>query len=75
MITGTQIRAARALLNWSIAVLAKRCGVPQSVIRQAESVDGTTSVDMKHLAAIKATIIAGGVELIRTVGVKYIERG
>jgi transcriptional regulator with XRE-family HTH domain len=70
MIAGAQIRAARALLNWSVAVLAKRCGLSQSIIRHAESVDGRPTIDAERLAVIKAALTAGGVQFIETVGVK-----
>jgi hypothetical protein len=72
MITGAQIRAARALLNWSTAVLAKRCSVRQGIIRHAEGIDGRPPIDALHLAAIEAALTAGGVEFIETVGVKLL---
>ena len=40
MITGAQVRAAKALLNWSGSVLAERADIAISTIRRIESVDG-----------------------------------
>jgi hypothetical protein len=45
MITGAQMRAARALLQWSTAVLAGRCGVPQARIREAEAVNRVPNLE------------------------------
>jgi transcriptional regulator with XRE-family HTH domain len=73
-ITGAQIRAGRALLNWSTAVLAKRCGVPRAVILKAEGVDSVPRVGTKQLAAIKKAIEEGGVELLGSTGVNRGER-
>jgi hypothetical protein len=36
LITGSQIRAARALLNWSARHLSRQCGVSHSAIARAE---------------------------------------
>jgi transcriptional regulator with XRE-family HTH domain len=70
MISGAQIRAGRALLNWSTAVLAKRCRMTQLAILEAEGADGIPDIATEQLAAITAALNAGGVELIGTVGVK-----
>jgi hypothetical protein len=64
MITGIQIRGARAMLRWSTVVLAKRSNVLRATILQAESVDGFPHVDAKNLLAIKAALSAGGVGFI-----------
>ena len=40
MITGTQIRSARAALRWSIQELADRAGVGARTIKRFEAVDG-----------------------------------
>jgi hypothetical protein len=72
MITGAQIRAGRALLNWSTAVLAKRSGVPRADIVKAEGVDGVPRIGAKHLATIKTALNEGGVKLIGEGGM-YLE--
>jgi hypothetical protein len=64
MITGAQLRAARAMLQWSSAVLARRCGVTQELIREAEAINGAPNLEAKEIAAIESALIAGGVEFI-----------
>jgi ribosome-binding protein aMBF1 (putative translation factor) len=57
MITGAQIRAARALLNWSSAVLAKRSGLHQKIVRACQAVDGAPDAEKAHLEAITAALL------------------
>ena len=64
MITGAQIRAARAMLQWSSAALARRCGVTQESIREAESINGAPDLEVEAIAAIEAAFKSGGVEFI-----------
>jgi hypothetical protein len=68
MITGAQMRAARALLQWSTGALARRCGLPQELIREAESINGAPNLEAEEIAAIESALKAGGVEFI---GGKY----
>lgn len=62
MIIGAQIRAARALLNWSADELAKRANLGVATVRRAEGTDGEPSMTSANLAAIRRTLEAGGVE-------------
>lgn len=43
-ITGSQIRAARAFLDWTIAELSTAAGVSDSTIRSIESNSGKTQI-------------------------------
>lgn len=61
MLTGAQIRAARALLKWSGRDLADRCGVSYPALQRAEAVDDMPNMQTRNLAAIKAALEAGGV--------------
>lgn len=61
VLTGSQIRAGRALLRWSAADLADRCGVSYAAIQRAEGTDGLPNMQVKNLAAIKAALETGGV--------------
>lgn len=61
MLTGSQIRAARALLKWSGRDLADRSGVSYPALQRAESVDDLPNMQTKNLAAIKAALESGGV--------------
>ena len=64
MLTGSQIRAARALLKWSGQELADRCGVSYPAIQRAERVDDMPNMQSRNLAAIKSALEAGGVLFI-----------
>ena len=67
MITGMQVRAAKALLNWSGSELSKRAGVGLSTIRRIEACDGLLiTASIKVLQAIQSSLEAGGVEFIGT---------
>lgn len=61
MLTGAQIRAARALLKWSGRDLAERSGVSYPALQRAEAVDDMPNMQTKNLAAIKSALEAGGV--------------
>lgn len=61
MLVGSQIRAARALLRWSISDLAQRCGVSVPAIQRAEQAEGMPNMQTKNLAAIKTTFEESGV--------------
>ncbi len=61
MITGAQIRAARALIRWSAEVLAEKSKLGVATIRRAEGADGVPSVTEANLAAIQSALEAAGV--------------
>ena len=65
MITGAQVRAAKALIGWSGNDLAKRAGVGLSTIRRIEGCDGLLeAASIKTLQAIQKALELGGVEFI-----------
>ena len=70
MITGAQIRAARALLQWSTPVLAKHCGVTAAKLRWAESFNSIPNLDASEIIAIEKALSAGGVEFSDQSGAK-----
>lgn len=61
MISGAQIRAARALLSWPAAELAHRSGVGLATIQRFESQDQIPSNKAGTLEKLKATLEAQGV--------------
>ena len=61
MITGPQIRAARALLGWSGADLARRAGVSYPTVQRAETSTGIPGMRLYNLIALKRTLEVGGV--------------
>jgi transcriptional regulator with XRE-family HTH domain len=69
-ITSAQIRAARALLNWSARELSERSGISQSSIHRAERAKAHPSMHEHSLAAIKAAVERYGVEFLEDSGVR-----
>ena len=67
MITGMQVRAAKALLKWSGTELANRAGVGLSTIRRVEGCDFLLeTASIKVLQSLQSALEAGGVEFTGT---------
>lgn len=64
IVTGAQMRAARALLNWTGQRLAQESSVSLPTIRRAELIDGRSRMTAANARAIRATLEAAGVEFI-----------
>jgi hypothetical protein len=63
-ITGSQIRAARALLRWSAEDLAAYSRIGVATIRRAELQDGPLSMTRANVAAIRQAFETAGVQFI-----------
>jgi ribosome-binding protein aMBF1 (putative translation factor) len=63
-LTGAQIRAARALLKWSAAALARHCALGVNTIRRAEVAQVATSLTAANEMAIRRAFEFAGVEFI-----------
>jgi transcriptional regulator with XRE-family HTH domain len=63
-LTGAQIRAARALLNWSAADLARQSALGVNTIRRAEVAQDATSLTAANEMAIRRAFEAAGVDFI-----------
>ena len=66
MITSAQIRAARALLDWSRDVLSKKSGVGISALMRLESAVGIPSGNIKTFEAVQTAFEKAGIEFIGT---------
>ncbi len=66
MITGAQIRAARAALNWSASKLAEASGVSQPTVQRFEQTDGIPPSRSSTLNEIKKTLESAGIEFVGT---------
>ena len=79
MITGDQIRAARALLRWSAKLLAEKSGVSVPTIQRMEVAGGVPTAITKNLEAIEQTLRNAGIEFIDEngggVGIRFREGG
>jgi transcriptional regulator with XRE-family HTH domain len=78
MIGGAQIRAARALLNWSAGALAEAVGVTRQTIQRLEQHDAVPPSRSQTLDEIQRAFEAAGVEFIGspddTPGVRLVRR-
>ena len=64
MISGPQIRAARAALKFSIDDLARLSGVSSRTIKRMEAEEGIPSSTRPNMHAIVSTLEAAGIEFI-----------
>lgn len=64
MITSCQIRAARALINWSALELAQKSGLGVATIRRMELAAGVPSSNAPNLEVVRGTLELVGVEFI-----------
>lgn len=63
-ISGKELRAARALLNWTAADLAQASGTSISSIRRIEDYDGITQTRESTLGKILAALSKAGVDFV-----------
>lgn len=64
MLTGIQIRAARAALGWSVIFLASRAGVAAKTISRFEEVDGVPAGRLSTMMDVRAALESAGIEFI-----------
>jgi transcriptional regulator with XRE-family HTH domain len=64
VVTTRQVKAARALLGWSQADLAKKSGVSEPTVARLESVDGELGGREHTAEKLQAAIKAAGIEFI-----------
>lgn len=79
MITGAQIRAARALLRWSAERLAKEAKLGVATVRRADLADDAVpAMTAANLDAIQRALEAAGIQFIPQngggAGVRYRQR-
>lgn len=61
MITGGQIRAARALLKWKAKDLAEKSGVSWATIQRMETEDGVPNTLAKNVTAVQQALESEGI--------------
>jgi alkylated DNA nucleotide flippase Atl1 len=62
MVTGRQIRAAMAMIGWSLKTLAERSGVPWATVQRMQHVNGHPKQGSDRVAAVQKVLEAEGVE-------------
>lgn len=63
-LTGAQIRAARGLLNWSVAKLAEETALAINTVRRAEGDNGPAPITAANADTIRAALERSGVHFI-----------
>ena len=63
-LTGSQIRAARALLKWSAEDLARESTLGVNTVRRAEVAEAATSLTAANNLALRNALENAGVEFI-----------
>jgi len=63
-LTASQIRAARAVLNWSVDRLSQEGGVRPGTIRRLEEYDGSLGSDGADLSQLEQTLSVAGIDFI-----------
>ena len=66
MITSAQIRAARALLDWSRQTLSDNSGVGISALMRLESANGIPGGNIKTFEAVQKAFEKAGIQFIGT---------
>ena len=66
MITSAQIRAARALLDWSRQALSDSSGVGISALMRLESANGIPGGNIKTFEAVQNAFEKAGIQFIGT---------
>ena len=64
MITSAQIRAARAMLDWSREQLSDNSGVGISALMRLESAEGVPSGNIKTFEAVQRAFEKAGIEFL-----------
>jgi predicted transcriptional regulator len=64
LITGRQLKAARALVGWEQTNLAKKAGVAISTVRRMESFDGEVGARTATLSLVQRALEKAGVEFL-----------
>ena len=68
LLTGEQIRAARAILRWKPSELANKAAVGLSTVQRAEQADGPVTMMRANADAIRKALEAAGIEFIEQNG-------
>ena len=66
LISGIQIRCARAALAWSIDQLSSQSKISVSTIKRMEAIDGIPNSTAANIQIIRLTLEAAGIEFIGT---------
>jgi predicted transcriptional regulator len=66
LISGRQLKAARALVGWEQTDLAKKSGVAVSTIRRMESFQGEVGARTSTLSLVEKALEKAGIEFLNS---------
>ncbi len=61
MLTGSQMRAARAMLRWRLVDIAEKAGISFAAVQRAEASEGVPDMHVRNLIAIKQAYEKAGI--------------
>jgi predicted transcriptional regulator len=64
LISGRQLKAARALVGWEQTDLARKSGVAISTVRRMESFDGEVGARTSTLSLVQRALEKAGIEFL-----------
>ena len=64
MFTSAQLRAARAMLKWSLADLSEKSGIGTSTLKRFEAADGMPNGHMSTFAKLNEIFLDANIEFI-----------
>ncbi len=64
MFTSYQLRAARAILRWSIEDLSQKTGIGTTTLKRFESGDGVPNGHLRNFETIKGVLEKAGIEFL-----------
>jgi predicted transcriptional regulator len=64
LITGRQLKAARALVGWEQTDLAKKSGVAISTVRRMEGFEGEVGARTSTLSLVQKALERAGIEFL-----------
>jgi len=64
LFTSYQLRAARAILRWSIEDLSQKTGIGTTTLKRFESGDGVPNGHLRNFETIKGVLEKAGIEFL-----------
>jgi len=68
LFTSYQLRAARAILRWSIEDLSEKTGIGTTTLKRFESVEGVPNGHLRNFETIKKALEKEGIQFTSSIG-------
>jgi len=66
LFTSAQLRAARAMLKWSLTDLSEKSGIGTTTLKRFEAADGLPNGHMSTFAKLQEVLMTAGIEFVGT---------